>query len=788
MGTTEDTVCDFTALLLGTLGYTDDEFVSVGHEDTAKTFRTSVMTPAGAIAAIAKPLPDGANIYFGVNPTSGPARRDAGRGTAADVTRLAALWCDLDVKPGGCVNLDIARAIVAELSIRLGTRPSVTVNSGHGLHAYWPVDAAMIGEDLTTGQARTLLRRWGRLVAAIGAEHKAHVDSVFDLPRMLRMPGSFNNKAAGNGAGPIPVTAYTDTGGPLTATEIDERLTELGICAEPEDITAETISAPETWTWAEETCGYVTAMIEAWPTDEPPGRHPWLVSQSVRLACACRLGCLTEADLDRARELLEARFTQLCAGGEPPRAPGRFEVAAAWRFGIERASAKTDEQARTELGRHVHEDDRQHNTRGEDHPGHSGVAPVDGAQPLDDIVKWLGRFIRVTDPDDLSILALWIPHTYLARELYTTPRLLIGSVIPECGKTTLLDHLKRLCCNPILAAVIGSDAMLPRLLQRAMRTVLIDEAHRSLRSDKPGVEDVLSVINTGYRFGASRPVLVPARGGGWREESMSTYAPVAIAGVSPNLPDDTLSRSIRIVLMPDLDGTVEDSDWEQIEADAKKLAARVADWANQVREQVGGLAVELPAKCIGRRKEKWRPLARIAAAAGGDWPAIADSLIISSIAEDEAEREAGLKTQPPGMVLLTDLHAVWPGSEPFLATAELTTKLINQNPDYWGADSAYGKSLTEIRLGRLLSQAAKITSCRPDHKGPRGYRRADLAPAWLRLRIAVQATFDDPPGESGPPGPSGLPGPNYSDGRAKWAESAEWAGSKRIPTEPGGGP
>jgi hypothetical protein len=46
---------------------------------------------------------------------------------------------------------------------------------------------------------------------------------------------------------------------------------------------------------------------------------------------------------------------------------------------------------------------------------------------------------------------------------------------------------------------------------------------------------------------------------------MSTYAPVAMAGNSPRLPDDTRSRAIRIPLLPDLDGTVEESDWEHIE-------------------------------------------------------------------------------------------------------------------------------------------------------------------------------------------------------------------------------
>jgi len=119
-----------------------------------------------------------------------------------------------------------------------------------------------------------------------------------------------------------------------------------------------------------------------------------------------------------------------------------------------------------------------------------------------------------------------------------------------------------------------------------------------------------------------------------------------MAGNSPHLPPDTVSRSIRVLLMPDLDGTVEDSDWEMIEDNAKALHQSVADFADAVRDQVRGMVVDLPHGCIGRSKEKWRPLKRVARAAGGRWPAIADRLIVKSMAEDAAEREAGLRTLP----------------------------------------------------------------------------------------------------------------------------------------------
>ncbi|MFL0274311.1 DUF3631 domain-containing protein [Mycobacterium sp. SMC-19] len=376
------------------------------------------------------------------------------------------------------------------------------------------------------------------------------------------------------------------------------------------------------------------------------------------------------------------------------------------------------------------------------------------SSPLDQLIVWFGRFIRFTHPDGVNILALWTAHTYLATDLYTSPRLMIDSVMPGSGKTTLLDHLNRLCFKPVHAATLTSSAQLTRMLDAGPRTILLDEVDRTLSAERSGVGDLLAVLNAGYRVGATRPVLVSAPGGDWDTREMPTFAPVAMAGNSPRLPADTVSRCIRILLMPDLDGDAEDSDWELIEGDAVKLRSDIEAWTETVRGQVKGMAVDLPAECIGRSKERWRPLKRIAALAGGAWPAIADRLISQSLAEDAAENAAGLKVLPPGMVIMIDLYAVWPAGETFVPTSDLVERLIAHNPDFWGQNSSYGKALTETRFGRIVVQAAKVTSSRPGGRGRRGYQRSMLEPVWKRLRI-----------EPGAPGEVGAVGRYDDDGR-----------------------
>lgn len=356
---------DFTALLLGILGHTDGEFTALGYEDTNGDFHTAVVAPADAPAILDK-IPATANTFFSVNTVTGPPRRNSGRGKETDVNRLAGLWSDIDVKPGGCPSLDVARAIIANLSIILGTRPSVIVESGHGLHPYWPItDGHITGGDIRA--ARALIKRWGRLVDTIADTLHADVDSVYDLARMMRAPGTFNNKTRGNGNKPIPVIAHADTGGPLTMSEVDERLTEVGILEEPGDREADTepVSDPGQWRYAEHTCRYVAAILAALPTDGPPenpkpgkgrGRHQWAASQAVKLTCALRLGCISETDWATAHTLLKQRLGELRAATDET--VPRHEIGGLFKFGKQCAAAKTDQQCRAELGNHGGHDSR----------------------------------------------------------------------------------------------------------------------------------------------------------------------------------------------------------------------------------------------------------------------------------------------------------------------------------------------------------------------------------------------------------------------------------------------
>jgi Protein of unknown function (DUF3631) len=250
------------------------------------------------------------------------------------------------------------------------------------------------------------------------------------------------------------------------------------------------------------------------------------------------------------------------------------------------------------------------------------------------------------------------------------------------------------------------------------------------------------VLNSGYKRGATRPVLVPGKGGQWRVSEMPTFAAVAMAGNSPNLPEDTRSRTIRVLLLPDLDGTVEESDWELIELEALHLHDQLATWADQVRDQVRTNRPPLPDGITGRFREKWLPLKRVASAAGGRWPTVVDEMAKHDREEYEMDKEDGLVRAMPAVLLLGHIHQVWPDDTTFLPTTELIALLVIEHPAIWGDEGPFGKQLTPQRLGRMLAKSYKIHSSQPNRGGPRGYSRSDFTRPWRQMRVTPLPVTD----------------------------------------------
>lgn len=404
----------------------------------------------------------------------------------------------------------------------------------------------------------------------------------------------------------------------------------------------------------------------------------------------------------------------------------------------------------------------------DDGPGSTVPAPALHSDVLDEVRDWLATYVLTMRDDDLDILTLWAAHTYLCEETYSTPRLQLDSPVPGSGKTTVLEHLERLCLRPLNMASISSPALLVRSIEKGPRTLLIDEADRTLDPKKDGVGDLIAIINSGYKRGGKRPVLVPAKGGDWQLKEMSTFAPVVLAGNDPALPDDTKTRVIRVLLLPDLEGKVRPSEWEDIEEAAEKLGARLAEWANSVRTEVRIARPTLPDGCVGRARERWGPLRRVAGAAGGRWPEATNRIIVADLEAARADRADGMERIKPAVALLRDLAEAWPEDRDFWPTESLVATLVASHPERWGMRSPYGKALTVQRLGRMLVGSFKINSDRQGGVPPRGYHRTAFHPVWRRMGIRTGETggtdgTDESPAQEASSTAAGSAG---SDGRS----------------------
>jgi hypothetical protein len=367
--------------------------ISVSHKKPGGTF-TSEVIPISEAAAVVDSLP-GADVWISAA-TLHPVKN--GRGGAADIKRLLTLPLDIDIKTTGIKGGPEAEELIEILGKVLGTPPAAIVRTGGGVQPWWTLDASDPQWESTGPsdphllELTELLKRWGRLCRLIATKNNlGNLDSVFDLARILRAPGSFNHKYP---EGPREVkTEFTYDTKALTYAQVLMLLDAAKIPKHDSDreLLGAVHTVTQNWPTALSTCRYTQKMIEGWATDIPgkTGRHPWLLGNATRLNAALRNGCITHADYASGVEVMGTRFTQICtmknAAGEPPRAVLPDEIPEAFRWGNRKVECMTPEKVAEELGNHTHNE----------------LAPVEFVgEPIDPAGEWAPLRKEKTGPSN----------------------------------------------------------------------------------------------------------------------------------------------------------------------------------------------------------------------------------------------------------------------------------------------------------------------------------------------------------------------------------------------------
>lgn len=184
-----------------------------------KRVRHTFPTTMGALIDLIETAPEGFNVYFACA-TYGEERNKHNRITRAhrNVVSLRSLWIDLDV---GSEYNDYATQAEALQGLRDFCREvklpiPLVVNSGSGIHAYWPLD-----KEYSRAVWQPVADKLKAVAMKVGL--KFDVKCTSDSARIMRAPGSFNY----NHGEPLPATVMYKGAGPFKLLELTEILSKI---------------------------------------------------------------------------------------------------------------------------------------------------------------------------------------------------------------------------------------------------------------------------------------------------------------------------------------------------------------------------------------------------------------------------------------------------------------------------------------------------------------------------------------------------------------------------------
>ncbi|WP_372721563.1 hypothetical protein [Novipirellula sp.] len=237
------------------------------------------------------------------------------------------------------------------------------------------------------------------------------------------------------------------------------------------------------------------------------------------------------------------------------------------------------------------------------------------AETLVMVAERINRYVVLPPGDAMEhalTLAAWVMMTYCYPTLPAVPYLYLAGP-PGSGKTRTMDVLSRMVFRPFMTGNASAPVIF-RTRHTFGGVLLLDEAERMRDTRSPDVQEILSILLSGYRRGGSASRMEP-KGDTYQSKSFDCFGPVVL-GCIKGLPPALSSRCITVRMMR---ATKDDPQIERSLDDTPEEAAAVLDalhcWA--LDYAAAAMACPVPSSSLANRDaELWGPLLRVVAHTG----------------------------------------------------------------------------------------------------------------------------------------------------------------------------
>lgn len=172
-----------------------DQWLTVFAQDRANGTRHTMWRQVRHLAHLAEDaewVADTSCVWFGVATRSHkiPGKRGGGE----DCVALPGLWVDIDIVGPNHARTDLPATLdeAFDLIDTFPLPPTWVVETGGGLQPWW-----LFAEMIDVADMSDVLDAWAYTWTARAAARGWHLDNVFDLARIMRLPGTVNRKKGG---------------------------------------------------------------------------------------------------------------------------------------------------------------------------------------------------------------------------------------------------------------------------------------------------------------------------------------------------------------------------------------------------------------------------------------------------------------------------------------------------------------------------------------------------------------------------------------------------------------